>query len=91
MPIIKLDRYAVMEIKKLLDENQMTNTQISEQFGVSRRHINHIKLNKRWNPCYLCEEEALKEKQKQKQLKINVQLQEAQSNSSSTPSYRITI
>jgi hypothetical protein len=87
MPIIKLDRHAIIEIKKLIEENQMTNAQISEQFGVSRRHINHIKLNKRWNPCYLCEEEA----QKQKQIQINVQLQEAQSNSSTTPSYRITI
>ena len=89
MPIIKLDRYAIIEIKKLIEEDQMTNTQISEQFGVSRRHINHIKLNKRWNPCYLCEEEALKEKQKQ--IQINVHMQEGQSNSSSTPSYRITI
>jgi predicted XRE-type DNA-binding protein len=89
MPIIKLDRYAIIEIKKLIEEDQMTNTQISEQFGVSRRHINHIKLNKRWNPCYLCEEVALKEKQKQVQ--INVHMQEGQSNSSSTPSYRITI
>jgi predicted XRE-type DNA-binding protein len=87
MPVIKLDRHSIIEIKRLIEEDQMTNAQISEQFGVSRRHINHIRLNKRWSVCYLCEQEALK----QKQIQINVQLQETESNSSTTPSYRITI
>lgn len=87
MPLIKLDRYSIMEIKELIEENELTNSQIGEKFGVSRRHINHIRLNKRWIYCHLCEQEI----NKQKQIQINVQLQETQSDSSATPSYRITI
>lgn len=86
MPIIKLDRHAVIEIQDLIKEDVLTDAQIAEKFNVNRRHINYIRAGKRWSVCYLCEEE----RNKQINYKINVQLQETKSDTG-TPAYRITI
>lgn len=86
MPIIKLDRHSIIEIQDLIKEDVLTDGQIAEKFNITRRHINYIRSGKRWNVCYLCEEE----RNKQINYKINVQLQETKSDTG-TPAYRITI
>jgi hypothetical protein len=86
MPIIKLDRHSIIEIQDLIKENVLSDRQIAEKFNVNTRHINYIRAGKRWNVCYLCDEE----RNKQIKYNINVQLQESKSDTR-TPSYRITI
>lgn len=86
MPLIKLDRFSIIEIQDLIKEDILTDAQIAEKFNVNKRHINHIRAGKRWSVCYLCEEE----RNKQIKYKINVQLQETKSDTG-TPAYRVII
>ena len=46
---IKLDKREVETIKYLIYKNVLTDSQIADMFGVSRKHINSIRNKKRWN------------------------------------------
>lgn len=47
-PNVKLTELEVMEIKKLLEKEQMTHNQIGKMFGVHRNTITTINTGKRW-------------------------------------------
>ena len=49
MAELKLDKNDVRIIKQLIEGELLTDTEIANQFGVSRKHINSIRNNKRWN------------------------------------------
>jgi hypothetical protein len=49
---IKLDKEDVKLIKELLSLNKLYDREIAQMFGVSRKHINAIKLKQRWNYNY---------------------------------------
>jgi endonuclease YncB( thermonuclease family) len=49
---IKLDKEDVKLIKELLSLNKLYDREIAQMFGVSRKHINAIKLKQRWNYDY---------------------------------------
>ncbi len=49
MAELKLDKNDVRIIKKLIEGELLTDTEIANQFGVSRKHINSIRNKKRWN------------------------------------------
>jgi hypothetical protein len=50
---IKLDKNDVRTIKNLIDNSQLTDTEIAKIYGVTRKHINSIRNNKRWNYDWL--------------------------------------
>ena len=45
----KLNEEKVMEIKNLFKTTTLRDGKIAEMYGVSREHINKIRLGKRWN------------------------------------------
>ena len=49
---MKLDKEDVKVIKELLSLNKLYDREIAEMFGVSRKHINAIKNEQRWNYNY---------------------------------------
>ncbi len=49
MPKIKLTLKKVRQIRLLCMTTHMTDTQIGDMYGVSRKHINAIRHRKRWN------------------------------------------
>ena len=53
MAQLKLDKNDVRIIKQLIEGGLLTDTQIANQFGVSRKHINSIRNKKRWNYLWI--------------------------------------
>jgi hypothetical protein len=49
MARIKLSGEDVIRIRTLCYNTNLTDKQISVMYGVSRKHINSIRNNKRWN------------------------------------------
>lgn len=52
MPVIKLDKWDVNNIKLLMEQTQLTDKEIAEIYSVSRGHITKIRNKKRWNYEY---------------------------------------
>ena len=55
---VKLDKEDVKLIKELCAMGTLYDREIARMFGVSRKHINAIKNNQRWNYDYGKETEA---------------------------------
>ena len=49
---VKLDKNDVILIKDLCANTSLLDREIAEMFGVSRKHINSIRNEKRWNYEY---------------------------------------
>lgn len=52
MPILKLDKEDVAQIKFLCKSTTLIDREIADLFGVSRKHINAIRNKQRWNYEY---------------------------------------
>lgn len=52
MPILKLDKKDVAQIKFLCENTWLIDREIADLFGVSRKHINAIRNKQRWNYAY---------------------------------------